>query len=46
MDLDGRGSGEELGEVDGGENVIRRYCMKKKSFSIKEPIKVKLIKVC
>lgn len=31
VDSNGRGCGEELGGVKGGETVIRTYCMKKKS---------------
>lgn len=31
MDSDGKGSGEEPGGVDGGENVFRLYFMKKET---------------
>lgn len=34
--LDGRGGGEELGEIEGGEPVIK---MQEKIFSIKEKIR-------
>jgi hypothetical protein len=27
LDLEGRGSGEELGGEEGGETVVRKYCM-------------------
>lgn len=33
--LDGRGGGKEVGGVEGEENIIRIYCMRKCLFSIK-----------
>lgn len=33
--LDGRGGGKEVGGVEGEENIIRIYCMRKYLFSIK-----------
>lgn len=31
VELDGRGDGEELGEVEGEETIFRLYCMRKES---------------
>ena len=36
IDLDGKGAGEELGEVEGRETIIEIYYMKNPLFSIKE----------
>jgi hypothetical protein len=42
VDLVGRGDGEELRGVVGGETIIRICCMKRSLFSIKEKAKQKL----
>lgn len=44
VDLDGRGYGEELGEAEGGETVIRVYYVKKKQSIFN--IRVKKEKTC
>lgn len=45
MDLDGRGGGEELGEVEGGEATIRTYYLrKKKSIFNKREININNVK--
>lgn len=43
MDLDGRGGEEELGGKEGGETIIRIYCIRKKSiFNKRKPFKYKI----
>lgn len=44
MYLDGRGGGEELGEVEGGEAIIRTYYMRKKSIFNKREININNVK--
>jgi hypothetical protein len=41
-DLDEKGGGEELGEIEGGKTVIRVYYVKKNLSSTKEKNKIKL----
>lgn len=36
INLKEREGGKELGRVEGGESIIRAYCMRKKIFPIKE----------
>lgn len=40
MDLAGKGSGKELGGLEGRKSITRTYCMRRKSiFFIKEKLK-------
>lgn len=41
MDPDGRGGRANLGGIEGGEAIIRVYCMKENLFSIKKERKKK-----
>jgi hypothetical protein len=38
MDLDGKESREELGELEEGETIIRIYCIKKNLFPTKNAL--------